>query len=65
MNGFRTLGEDLADVGGAKTAYYAFLLAAELYSPRPPSPNDRRLFWLSYASTRVRIWGGVGVGVSL
>jgi len=44
-----TLGEDIADAGGLKFAYRAFLAAAPEGKPR--SDSEKRLFFTSFAQT--------------
>jgi len=49
VNGVLTLGEDIADAGGLKFAYRAFLAAAPEGKPR--SDSEKRLFFTSFAQT--------------
>mmetsp|Transcript_44523 Transcript_44523/g.104894 ORF Transcript_44523/g.104894 Transcript_44523/m.104894 type:complete len:412 (+) Transcript_44523:3-1238(+) len=49
VNGVLTLGEDIADAGGLKFAYRAFLQAAPEGAPR--SGSDKRVFFTSFAQT--------------
>lgn len=56
MNGARTLGENIADVGGIKAAYAAYQRFAQTNGPEPVLPDldytPNQLFWISGA----QIW---------
>mmetsp|Transcript_8451 Transcript_8451/g.19438 ORF Transcript_8451/g.19438 Transcript_8451/m.19438 type:complete len:235 (+) Transcript_8451:3-707(+) len=47
--GNKTLGENIADIGGIKMAYLAFVDQATAQRESPPTVEARRLFWTSFA----------------
>lgn len=59
MNGITTQGENIADNGGAKEAYYAYRKWVQRNGPEDALPglkyNQQQLFWISYAHS----WCGV------
>ena len=54
MNGINTQGENIADTGGVKEAYRAYLQYVREHGPEPVLPalgySQRQLFWLAAAS---------------
>nr|WBW70064.1 venom protein [Lampona murina] len=58
VNGTLTLGENIADNGGLKTAYYAYLsLLKRIHFEKslPGLPyNEKQMFWISFASVWCR-----------
>lgn len=55
LNGEATQGENIADNGGAKEAYYAYKKWVQRYGPENGLPdlkyNQQQLFWISYAQS--------------
>lgn len=59
LNGINTQGENIADNGGAKEAYYAYNKWVERNGPEGTLPglkyNQNQLFWISFGQSRCTV----------
>lgn len=59
MNGINTQGENIADNGGVREAYYAYMKWTERNGPEAVLPglkyNQHQLFWISLAQSRCTV----------
>lgn len=60
MNGVNSQGENVADNGGVKEAYFAYQKRIQRNGPEPRLPglnkyNQQQLFWISLAQSRCSV----------